>query len=225
MSGVKRDSAMANLPWPACSARSASRNADTDAPMDPTSGTSPTTSAPSYALHATEMITPPFATADPMTAFNHPGPHQRGEYFTEQTVHTVTFKTYTYNGERRELWVNEVNNNGFTRLRRPEQFDHALFLRTSDYWRAYFHMPLQNEGSPCYDFSDNQLPLTTGSQTSTAPALASQLLQLLFGQPTSGSTPAAPASAITRGIPKDQLQALAHGLRALASSSLLTACD
>lgn len=93
--------------------------------------------------------------------FNHTDLYQRGEYFTEQTVHTVTFKiyTYTYNGERRELWVNEVNNNGFTRLRRPEQLcyrltgDHALSLRTSDYWRAFFHIPLQNEGYPYTDFT------------------------------------------------------------------------
>lgn len=85
MSDVKRESAMANLSWPASSNRSAAANANTDAPMDPTSGTSPTTSPPSYALHAVEMITPPFTTASTMMPFNHMDLYQQGEYFTEQT--------------------------------------------------------------------------------------------------------------------------------------------
>jgi hypothetical protein len=45
-------------------------------------------------------------------------------------VHTITFKIYTYNGERMELWVNEVNNNGFSRLQRPEHF----FFQLTEDW-------------------------------------------------------------------------------------------
>ena len=37
-------------------------------------------------------------------------------------VHTITCKIYTYNRGCRELWVNQVNNNGLSRLREPENF-------------------------------------------------------------------------------------------------------
>ena len=47
------------------------------------------------------------------------------------------------------------------------------------------------------------------------PELASQLIDLLFGQSESGTTPSAPASA--NSILANQLQALAQGLQALAS--------
>ena len=77
---------MADLSWPA-SNRSAAASAETDAPMDPASGTSPTTSPPSYALHAAEMTTLPFTTESTTAPFNHMDPYQRGQYFTEQTVH------------------------------------------------------------------------------------------------------------------------------------------
>ena len=48
-------------------------------------------------------------------------------------------------------------------------------------------------------------------------APASQLIQLLFCQLESGTTPSAPASAITNGIPANQPRALAQGLQSLAS--------
>ena len=139
MSGVKRDSAMANLSWPASSNRSASANADTDATMDPTSGTSSTQLLPamlpmrrkwSLLLLPQQVYT--------LTPVNHMDPYQWGEYFTEQMVHTITFKIYTYNGERMELWVNEVNNNGFSRLQRPEHF---FFRLTEDWWSCNVSSP------------------------------------------------------------------------------------
>ena len=60
--------------------------------------------------------------------------------------------------------------------------DHAMSLRLSDYWRAFFDLPLQHGGSPYADSTDNQLPVTTASPAPTVPALASQLLRFLFGQ-------------------------------------------
>ena len=65
------------------------------------------------------------------------------------------------------------------------------------------------------DFSENQRPVVTSSPTSMVPELASQLIDLLFGQSESGTTPSAPASA--NSILANQLQALAQGLQALAS--------
>ena len=121
------------------------------------------------------MVTPPFATESTTAPFNHMDPYHRGPYFTEQTVHTITFKIYTYNGDRRELWVNEANNNGFSRLRKPEHFffrltgDHSMSLRLSDYWRQFFDLPLHHGGSPFADSTDNQLPVTTASPASTVP--------------------------------------------------------
>jgi len=48
-------------------------------------------------------------------------------------------------------------------------------------------------------------------------APASQLIQFFFCQLESGTTPSAPASAITNGIPANQPRALAQGLQSLAS--------
>ena len=92
-----------------------------------------------------------------------------------------------------------------------------MSLRLSDYWRQFFDLPLKDGRSPFADSTDNQLPVTTVSPASTVPALASQLIQLLFRQSESGTTTSAPASAITHGIPAGQLQALAQGLQTLAS--------
>jgi hypothetical protein len=78
------------------------------------------------------------------------------------------------------------------------------------------YLPLRHGGSPFADFFQNQHPLATPSSTLIVPELASQLIHLPFGQSESGSSPVAPASAIT-AIPADQLQALAQGLHALAS--------
>ena len=78
-----------------------------------------------------------------------------------------------------------------------------MSLRLSDCWRQFFDLPLRHRGSHFADLPENQLPVATASPTSTVPALASQLIQSLFGQSESG------ASTITNGIPANQLQALA----------------
>ena len=83
-----------------------------------------------------------------------------------------------------------------------------MSLRLSDCWRQFFDLPLRHRGSHFADLPENQLPVATASPTSTVPALASQLIQSLFGQSESGTT-SAPASTITNGIPANQLQALA----------------
>ena len=92
-----------------------------------------------------------------------------------------------------------------------------MSLRLSDCWHQFFDLPLRHGGSHFADLPENQLPVATASPTSTVPALASQLIQSLFGQSESGTTTSAPASAITHGIPAGQLQALAQGLQTLAS--------
>jgi len=87
-----------------------------------------------------------------------------------------------------------VNNNGFSRLK-PENFflrltgKHSMSFRLSDYWRQFFDLPLRHGGYPFAYFLENQLPVATASPTSTVPALASQLIQSLFGQSESGTTP------------------------------------
>ena len=75
--------------------------------------------------------------------------YHRKPYFTEQTVHTITFKIYTSNGDCRELCVNEVNKNGFSWPREPEDF---LFFgwkqrngSPADYWRHFSGLPLDME--------------------------------------------------------------------------------
>lgn len=54
--------------------------------------------AQSYAPQAMDTPPPPFPTTDPMNAINSTDPRQHNEYCTEQTVHAVTFKIYTFNG-------------------------------------------------------------------------------------------------------------------------------
>ena len=46
---------------------------------------------------AAEMVTPPFTTEGTAAPPSHMDLYQRGPYYTEQTVHTITSKIETYN--------------------------------------------------------------------------------------------------------------------------------
>ena len=146
----------------------------------------PPTAQQLYMTGGTKLITPPFPLDEiypSSTLPNQIGPYHHRPYHTEQAVHTITFKIFTRNGNRRELWVNEINNHGFSRMREPEHFFSQLtsssaMAHSFTDWRQYYNLPTGHAGSPFSDFSQNQAPLSTTPTTSSVPQRATQLTNL-----------------------------------------------
>lgn len=155
----KRDATNAGLPWPNTSSRtnlgepllpgttpSSTSLAPAPSPTIPAaaaSSSSPNPTGPAtYASDLSAQGAPPFPPA--ATSWEHRRPQA---FFTEQTVHQVLFEVFTFDNDRRELWINEVDFRGYSRLREPEQYfyfltgDDAYARHTSDYWRIFFNIP------------------------------------------------------------------------------------
>ena len=195
-------------PSPAILATAASSSAP-----DPT-GPTPYTSDPS------EHGAPPFPAMD--TSCENRSHHA---FFTKQTVHQVFFKVSTYENQRKELWINEINFKGFL------TGDDAYARHTADYWRAFFNIPtLHFENPHHYGHRHYNLHPTAPDRPSTTPTstptsstpniatLAAQHQERLFAPPTPGANPTIIICNLTRTLTPDQLQGLAEGLQALVSS-------
>lgn len=122
MSGVKRDSAMANLSWPSSNNRaSPPSTSEADTHMEPTTGTS----------SATSTATPPQGQKLSLRRI-WLEVHQHYPFrFTSTISDHITLSKQSIRLPSRStlameiaatFWINEVNNNGFSRLREPEDF-------------------------------------------------------------------------------------------------------
>lgn len=133
----KRDATNADLPWPNPPLRpnldgpplpgtpSSTSSASTPSATIPATAASssapdPTGLAP-YASDPSANGAPPFPPMD--TSWEHRSHHV---FFREQTVHQVFFKVFTYENQRKELWINAVNFKGYSRFREPEQYFYFL---------------------------------------------------------------------------------------------------
>ena len=112
-------------------------------PAAAASSSSPDPTGPAtYASDLSAQDAPPFPPAE--TSWEHRRPQT---FFTEQTVHQVFFEVFTFDNDRRELWINEIDFRGYSRLREPEQYfysltgDDAYARHTSDYRRVFFNIP------------------------------------------------------------------------------------
>ena len=112
-------------------------------PAAAASSSSPDPTGPAtYTSDLSAQGAPPFPPAE--TSWEHRRPQT---FFTEQTVHQVFFEVFTFDNERRELWINEIDFRGYSRLREPEQYfysltgDDAYARHTSDYRRVFFNIP------------------------------------------------------------------------------------
>jgi hypothetical protein len=137
----KRDATNADLPWPNPPLRpnldgpplpgttpSSTSSASTPSATIPATAASssapdPTGLAP-YASDPSGNGAPPFPPMD--TSWEHRSHHV---FFREQTVHQVFFKVFTYENQRKKLWINAVNFKGYSRFREPEQYpEHRLLI-------------------------------------------------------------------------------------------------
>ena len=133
----KPDATNADLPWPNPPLRpnldgpplpgtpSSTSSASTPSATIPATAASssapdPTGLAP-YASDPSANGAPPFPPMD--TSWEHRSHHV---FFREQTVHQVFFKVFTYENQRKELWINAVNFKGYSRFREPEQYFYFL---------------------------------------------------------------------------------------------------
>ena len=133
----KRDATSAGLPWPALQPR---QPASKPAPRLPPGTTSPPTSSASSAAPTPMGNTPPFAAIEPTAPASYSAdPPQLGAPFPPPNItttpnvfygHQVYFKIFSFDNQRRALWVTEINHQGFARTREPESYFYFLTHRT-----------------------------------------------------------------------------------------------
>ena len=185
-------------------------------PAAAASSSSPDPTGPAtYASDLSAQGAPPFPPAE--TSWEHRRPQT---FFTEQTVHQVFFEVFTFDNERRELWINEIDFRGYSRLREPEQYfysltgDDAYARHTSDYRRVFFNIPnTQHFDNPhYYGHHHYNLHPTAAAPPSTTPSTsatsappntatsAAQLQERLFAPPTPGSNPTTLIGSLSRTL-------------------------
>lgn len=114
----KRDATNAGLPWPNTSTRQnlggPIRPGTTSSSTSSAPAPSPTTTAPAASSSTPDTTDTATYTTDPSAHGATPFPHTENSwehrrppsFFTEQTVHQVSFKVFTFDHDRRELWIN-----------------------------------------------------------------------------------------------------------------------
>ena len=178
----KRDATVAGLGWPSTSNRgTSSTNPDTrpgyqafelSAPEAP----APTTSTPSASLEATTLPNDP-GTTTPMDTYSAPTqpavpfPTQESSTFnvfhharfSSRVVHQIHFKIFTHSNNTRELFIEEIPTSGISKCRDPEHYFYGLSgnwewsLRTADYWRHHFEIPLVHGHHPFHNADEPSL--------------------------------------------------------------------
>ena len=199
----KRDATVAGLGWPLNSNRGTlSTHPDSSTIEAPAH----TTSTPSASLEAMTTPNDP-GTTTPMDTYSAPPqpavpfPTQdsstfnalRHTRFSSRVVHQIHFKIFTHSNNTRELFIEEIPTSGISKCRDPEHYFYALSgnwewsLRTADYWRHHFEIPLLHGHNPFHN-----VPIeTTSSPDETGLAtriqdLAKQLSDTLTAAKASG---------------------------------------
>ena len=193
----KRDATVAGLGWPSTSNRgTSSTEYDTEPgyqafelshPAAPAHTTS-TTSAPPEANTIPNDLgtTSPIDTYSAPTQPDVPFPTQQSSTFnvfhhsrfSSRVVHQIQFKIFTRSNNTRELFIEEIPTSGVSKCRDPEHYFYALSgnwewsLRTADYWRYHFELPLLHGHSPFHN-----IPIVPISP-SEAPGLTSKIRDL-----------------------------------------------
>ena len=99
-------------------------------------------------------------------------------HFSSRVVHQIHFKIITHSNNTRELFIEEIPMSGLSKCRDPEQYFYGLSgswewsLRTADYWRHHFEIPLVHGHHPFHN-----VPIETISSTE-APRLTTQIQEL-----------------------------------------------
>ena len=172
----KRDATVAGLGWPSTSNRgTSSTDPDTrlgyqafelSAPDVPAHSTSTTSASP----EANTILNDP-GTMSPMDTYSAPTqpavpfPTQESSTFnvlhharfSSRVVHQIQFKIFTHSNNTRELFIEEIPTSGISKCRDPEHYFYGLSgnwewsLRTADYWRHHFELPLLHGHNPFHN--------------------------------------------------------------------------
>ena len=99
-------------------------------------------------------------------------------HFSSRVVHQIHFKIITHSNNTRELFIEEIPTSGLSKGRDPEHYFYGLSgnwewsLRTADYWRHHFEIPLVHGHHPFHN-----VPIETTSPTE-APRLTTKIQEL-----------------------------------------------
>ena len=184
----KRDATVAGLGWPSTSNRGTpSTHPDASAIEAPAH----MTSTPSASLEAITTPNDP-GTTTPMDTYSAPPqpavpfPTQYSSTFnvfhharfSSRVVHQIHFKIFTHSNNTRELFIEEIPTSGISKCRDPEHYFYGLSgnwewsLRTADYWRHHFEIPLVHGHNPFHN-----VPIETISPADE-PGLATRIQDL-----------------------------------------------
>ena len=98
--------------------------------------------------------------------------------FSSRVVHQIHFKIFTHSNNTRELFIEEIPTSGISKCRDPEHYFYGLSgnwewsLRTADYWRHDFEIPLVHGHHPFHN-----VPIETTSPADE-PSLTTRLHEL-----------------------------------------------
>ena len=208
----KRDATVAGLGWPSNSNRgTSSTENDTELgcqafelshPAAPAHSTSTTSAPPEANTIANDLgTTSQFDTYSAPTQPDVPFPTEQSSTFnvfhhsrfSSRVVHQIQFKIFTHSNNTRELFIEEIPTSGVSKCRDPEHYFYNLSgnwewsLRTADYWRYHFELPLQHGQSPFHDVSIAPIsPSETPCLTTKIRDLAKQLSDTLTAAMASG---------------------------------------
>ena len=193
----KRDATVAGLAWPSNPNRGPATTAPEPESGGPTSelchpvAPDPTTSTTSAPLTA-NTTTNDIGTTSPNDTYSGPAlpdvpfPTEPSPtynffhraHFSSRVVHQIHFKIITHSNNTRELFIEEIPMSGLSKCRDPEHYFYGLSgnwewsLRTADYWRHHFEIPLVHGHHPFHN-----VPIETTSPTE-APRLTTKIQEL-----------------------------------------------
>ena len=193
----KRDATVAGLGWPSTSNRGTSSTDPDTRPglqtveLNASNASPPTTSITSASLEPNVALNDP-GTTSPMDTYSAPTQHGvpfpthesstfnvfHHARFSSRVVHQIHFKIYTHSNNTRELFIEEIPTSGISKCRDPEHYFYGLSgnwewaLRTADYWRHHFEIPLVPGHHPFHN-----VPIETTSPADE-PSLTTRLHEL-----------------------------------------------
>ena len=208
----KRDATVAGLGWPSnsnCGTSSTKNDIEPGCqafelshPAAPAHSTSTTSAPPEANAIANDLgTTSQFDTYSAPTQPDVPFPTEQSSTFnvfqrsrfSSRVVHQIQFKIFTHSNNTRELFIEEIPTSGVSKCRDPEHYFYNLSgnwewsLRTADYWRYHFELPLHHGQSPFHDVSIAPIsPSETPSLTTKIRDLAKQLSDTLTAATASG---------------------------------------
>ena len=208
----KRDATVAGLGWPPTSNRGTSSTDPDTRPdlqtveLNASKASPPTTLTTSASLEPNVALNDP-GTTSPMDTYSAPTQHGvpfpthesstfnvfHHARFSSRVVHQIHFKIYTHSNNTRELFIEEIPTSGISKCRDPEHYFYGLSgnwewaLRTADYWRHHFEIPLVHGHHPFHNVPiEPTSPADEPSLTTRLHELAKDLSDTLKAATASG---------------------------------------